>query len=211
MPNGNINSSLQDFVAKANGLKHRFLAPVPVAPPYSLSCPPVHNDSKQLLIVVLQNIWADFCRELVEHSANGRGPTTGGTILTPISFPTTFPNMDNFLKNTATKIANEMPHRGEYAVWHSVEYVNALMEELKPSNYVTVQSGLGSISAAKNINIVRSYIVHSNASEYEKLLNRKGARGLSVVSFLSMKDGGSLSIFEEWVNQLIQGAKNASV
>lgn len=205
-----VQNAYERFVSIANDFRKRFLTPLPDVDPYSMTCPPVHDDSKEFLVILLQNEWGTFCQDLLELSIHGNGPTLAGTVLTPITIPDDISSIDSYFKKMRTKIAQEMPNPLQYPVWHNPDYVIRLSGELKPQNHETILTGLGSSIEAKNINVVRNYIVHGAKPDYERLLNRLGARGSSVSTLLSLRVTPTSTIFEDWVEDLVTAAKNAA-
>lgn len=205
-----IQGALQEFVSNTTVLKDRFRSPVPNVAPFSASCPPVHGDSKSFLVIILQNAWSSFCKALLELSVQGKGPTLGGTALTAITVPPEFPSIQSLFRKTATLVANDMPSPGDYPIWHNPEYVIRVADKLKPGNHSKIVVGLGASGEAKNVNVVRNYIVHGNETDYGRFVSKLGVRGLPVSEVLAYSVNGAKSVFENWIDDLVSAATNAS-
>ena len=209
MPNPpNVSAAYQRFEAGVHELEERFNAPVPDIPPYSESCPPVHDDSKLFLVILLQNTWADFSKNLVELSVLGRGPTLSGRALTPVPTPADAESLDSHLKKTRTSVAQSMSNKQGHPTWHIPAYTARLSEALKPDNDYEIQLGLGAIPEIGYLNTVRNHIVHGDRNrEYAQIQAQYSVRDLSVPKFLISNAGAGESIFQHWVSRLLMAAR----
>ena len=206
-----IIASYEGFEASTAVLRERFHAPLPDVEPCSKSCPPVHDNCQAMLVVLLQNTWADFCKDLLRLSMEGPGPTLNGTVLTPVTLPPEVVSFDSHFRIVCREAAEEMPSEGTNPIWHNPEYVIRASTKINPMNHGAIRAGLGSSMEAKNLNVVRNYLIHgTNGDKYEDLLSRVGARGFSVPQFLAYQPDGMISIFESWIDDLVAAAQNAA-
>lgn len=205
-----ILASYERFVARTDALRERFHAPLPDVEPCSSSCPPVHHDCQAMLVVILQNAWADFCKELLRLSMEGKGPTLNGTVLRPVTLPSGVASLDSHFRHASNEAAKEMPSEGKYPIWHNPEYVIRVSTKINPENHTAIRIGLGGSLEAKNVTVVRNYVIHGSKDNYEELLGRLGARGLSVPQFLAYQSDGPTPIFESWIDDLVAAARNAA-
>ncbi len=203
-----VSAAYHHFELKARALEGRSNTPVPDISPFSVSCPPVHADSRSFLVPLLQNVWAEFCQDLVELSVFGKGPTLAGRTLAPIPTPANAPNLESYFKSTRTEVARETPWEGEHPIWHSSEYIVRLSDRLKPDNDLEIQSGVGAAPEVKELNTVRNHVIHGGGRrEFARLQSKYGFRNLSVAEFLSSDAGSGESIFEHWIGVLLKVAK----
>ena len=206
-----ILASYERFEASTADLRERFNAPLPEVEPCSTSCPPVHDECQAMLVVLLQNKWAEFCKELLRLSIEGLGPTLNGTALMPITLPPEVISFDKHFKNAYDETSKEMPGDSIHPVWHNPEYVIRVSTKMNPTNHDAIRAGLGGSMETKNLNVVRNYLIHgTNGKDYERLLNRVGARGFSVPQFLAYQPVGMIPIFESWIDDLVAAAQNAA-
>lgn len=205
-----IQASYDRFVAATAALRERFRAPLPDVAPCSISCPPVHDDCQAMLVILLQNAWADFCKELLRLSMEGKGPTLTGTVLTPVTLPRGVVSLDSHFRLRCKEAAGEMPNEGTNPIWHNPEYVIRVSMKINPANNEAIRAGLGGSAEAKNVTAVRNYVIHGTKDKYEELLNRLGARGLSVPQLLAYQPRDRVTVFESWIEDLVAAAQNAA-
>ncbi len=207
-----VSQAYEEFEAETQALAVRFQSPMPTSPPFSVSCPPLHEDSRLMLVVLLQNAWARFCEDLLVSSVFGSGPTLGGKHLSEIAIPPESASTISHFRKLKGEVAHELPWQNDYPIWHNPEYVVRLSDRLKPDNDYEIQSGLGASVEVRNLNTVRNYIVHgSNESAYRNLLVRYGTANLSVPQFLMVDTGSGVSVFEEWIKDLLRAARNGAL
>lgn len=203
-----VSAAYQRFELEARSLEARSNAPMPDISPFSVSCPPVHADSRSFLVILLQNVWAKFSKDLVELSVLGKGPTLGGRTLTPIPTSANARSLVSYFRSTLTEVARETPWEQEYPIWHNPEYIARLSDRLKPDNDLEIQSGLGAAPEVTELNLVRNHLTHGNRpKEYARLQARYGVRDLSIPEFLVTDTGSGESIFEYWIGVLLRAAK----
>ena len=141
----------------------------------------------------------------------GLSPTLKGTVLTPVTLPPEVVSFDSYFQLTYKEAAKEMPSEGTNPIWHNPEYVIRVSTKINPMNHGEIRGGLGGPREAKNLNVVRNYLIHgTNRKDYEDLCNRVGARGFSVPQFLAYQPDGMIPIFESWIDDLVVAAQNAA-
>lgn len=193
-------------------IQERFNAAIPPFSPFSTSCPPAHDDGKCFLAVVLQNLWAVFCRDLLEHSISGNGPTLSGTELPAITLPEEERDHDGYLKKTANRIGKEYYRNQGFPIWHHPEFVIRVARELQPSNLQVLELGIGASASLRKLNTLRNYIVHGpdRRGEYQVLLNEYGQGSVSPAVFLAHQTSSGAKLFEVWIDEIVQASRSAA-
>ena len=211
-PSTNVEQAFDAFKTATQFIRERFNTVVPSIPPYSTSCPPVHDDGKCLLVVWLQNEWADFCRQLLAHSISGNGPTLGGAALEPITLPDEDQDHDGYLKSIANQIGKDLFNNQGFPIWHNPDFVIRVVNELRPSNHETLALGLGASPSLRRLNIVRNFIIHgeSRRIDYEKIVNEYGQRDASPATFLAHRTASGTNLFEEWLDEIVDASRSAA-
>lgn len=209
---GNIQRAVDALQAAIQDIRARFNAAIPSLTPYSTSCPPTHDDGKCFLVVLLQNYWAAFCRELLEHSISGNGPTLGGTVLQPITLPDADQNHGGYLKSTANRIGKDAYNNQGYPIWHNPDFVIDVTKELQPSNQDVLVLGLSAWPSLRELNTLRNFIVHGDERkvDYRKLLNHYGQRDVSPAVFLAHQTLTGASLFEVWLDDIVNASRKAA-
>ena len=208
----NLQQAFAIFEAATQDIRERFNAAIPSVSPYSATCPPVHDDGKCLLVVLLQNQWAAFCRDLLEHSIAGNGPTLGGTSLQPISLPDGAQDHAAYLNSTANRIGKELFRNEGFPIWHNPTFVIRVARELQPPNHEVLVLGISSPRSIRNLNILRNFIVHGDdrKEQYRKLLNEYGRRDTSPASFLAHQTPLGTNLLEDWLEEIVQASRHAA-
>ena len=208
----NVELAFETFRTATQDIRERFNAAIPPTSPYSISCPPTHDDGKCLLVVMLQNQWAVFCRDLLEHSISGNGPTLGGTALPPITLPDEEQDHDGYLKKTANRIGKEYFRNQGFPIWHHPEFVIRVARELQPSNLQGLVLGISASGSLRKLNTLRNFIIHGpdRRGEYELLLNEYGQRDVSPAKFLAHQTSSGSNLFEDWLDEIVQASRSAA-
>ena len=208
----NLERAFETFQTATQDIRDRFNVAIPGFSPYSTSCPPTHDDGKCLLVVLLQNQWAAFCRDLLEHSISGNGPTLGGTALQPITLPDETQDHDGYLKSTANRVGRELFNNLGFPIWHSPEFVIRVAQELQPSNYDVLVLGISAAASLRKLNILRNIIIHGpdRKMEYERLLSEYGRRNVSPAAFLAHQTPSGTNVFEDWLDEIVQASRSAA-
>ena len=208
----NLARAFETFQTAIQDIRKRFNVEIPSTSPYSISCPPVHDDGKCLLVVTLQNQWAAFCRDLLKHSISGNGPTLGGTALHPITLPDEAQDHDGYLRSTANRIGRDLFNNLGLPIWHNPEFVISVARELQPSNHDALALGISSSASLRDLNILRNFIIHGGDRkvEYEKLLNEYGKPGVSPAAFLAHQTSSGTNLFEDWLDEIVLASRSAA-
>lgn len=184
-------------------LLSRFLSPLPPDPPYSQTCPPVHEDGQSLLIIKLQNHWGAFCHTLVLLSAEGGHRTLGGRLVSQISgIPPSLP-VSTHVKKVALAVAKSQGKNGP--VWHSCVFTVDVANALGVVNAKELFLGMSPNITAGWVNKVRNYVVHpatSTKADYMRVTNALGMPGAGVSQLLASVQPGGATVFEYWVRDL---------
>ena len=193
------------FYAKSNGLLDRLYSPLPVKPREQESCGIFHVLGRSFLVVRLQHIWGEYCRELVIHSALGSCRTVTGTLLAPA------PGIANYtdIERLAKKL--KKPLTGTRASWHDPRFTLDIADCLRITNYNTVSLGLASVSTADLV-AMRNFLVHPNIRTRQIYGDSVSPATVTAkapdTQVLSPIVGGG-TVFEGWVKTLQQAARNA--
>ena len=169
-------------------------------------CDPIHRDGRAYLVVRLQHLWGEFCRELIVRSAIGGCITRNGHTLPRVS---------------GVKRVSDIPKtigRKELAGpglnWEEPSFTIRYASQLHVANYNAISIGLSSIAVANinHIKGIRNYIVHPNSfthRHYAQIAAALGFRGLMPDQLLSQFLPGRVTMFEAWVSDLLSAAWNA--
>ncbi len=148
------------------------------------------------MIIRLQLLWGQFCRELVVTSAVGGCQTITGTVLGPGAAITD----PNDIKRVVNKEA-----RGRPPPWHKPKFAVTIAQNLGTQNFRQVQLALSRVSPVDDLKTVRDYIVHpweSTRLAYMQVNRNLKAPGIDPVSLLAIQGRDGSSTFKRWVVQL---------
>ena len=185
-----LSELYREFVDSTNALVQRFEIPVPDCAPFDSTCPMIHQDGQALLVVRLQNLWADFCRGLIDRSASKNTHSA---------------------RKAARCVACEMGYSDP--VWHSPEYVVRLAKHLNLANVDQIDLHLGANLSSGHVTGVRNYIVHPGSRterKYREVAAAEGAPRVSVGGLLNVRFSGGSTLFEKWVKDLQRTANNTT-
>ena len=189
------------FTARTNQLVTKYDAPLPPDPNNKYMCPAIHKDGKALMIIRLQLLWGQFCRELVVTSALGRCQTITGTVLIAA---VTSPNEIRRVVNKETK--------GRPPPWHKPVFAVTIAQNLGTQNFSQLQLALSRISPVDDLKTVRDYIVHpweSTRLAYIQVSRNLKAPRIDPVPLLAIRGKDGSSTFKNWVIQLQNMALDA--
>lgn len=208
----NVEQAFKAFLNATSDIRTRFNAAIPTISPFSTSCPPTHDDGRCFLVIELQNQWSVFCRDLLEHSISGNGPTLSGNSLPPITLPDEEQDHDGYLRKIANRIGKEYYRNQGFPIWHRPEFVIRVARELQPSNQEVLTLGLGASPSVNRLNIVRNFIVHGEDRkvDYEKIVNEYGQRNASPAAFLAHHTSSGANLFSEWLDEIVDASKSAA-
>ena len=159
----------------------------------------MHEDSRLYLIVRLQALWAEFCKQIVVLSAVGGLLTLEGNIVAPA------PGIKAF--SDTKRVTDPL----ERASWHRPKTPIRAAKKLKVENYDQLSLGLSSVNV-NNMFTIRNFIVHPTENTrrgYVQATRDLGLPGAEPESVpISLQKGGA-TLFEEWVADLQTAATNA--
>ena len=173
-----------------NAMVQRFDVPVPNCDPFNSSCAMIHEDGQALLVVKLQNAWADFCHRLIKIS------TSKGTLCAD---------------RVAQSVAADMGLI--YPVWHKPEFVVRVAKHLALSNVDRIDLHLGANSSSAHVTHVRNYIIHPGKrteSKFHEVSAYEGLPDADVRTLLNVRFPGGATLFERWVRDLQRTAAGST-
>ena len=185
-----LSELYERFVVSTNALVRRFDVDVPGCAPFDSTCPMIHEDGQALLVVRLQNSWADFCRDLIDISAS---------------------NDTRCVRKAAKYVVCDMGLG--YPVWHSSEFVVRVAERLTLTNMDRISLHIGASISPSHVTNVRNYIVHPtsrNESKYRRVAAAEGVPRADVGTLLNVRSPGGATLFERWVGNLQRTASNST-
>lgn len=178
------------FVDSTNALVRRFDVRVPSYAPFDSTCPMIHEDGQALLVVRLQNSWADFCRDLINVSAA---------------------NETHGVRIAAKSVARDMGY--DYPVWHNPEFVVRVATHLTLTNLDRIALHVGASISSGHVTKVRNYVVHPGSgteSRYREVAAAEGVPRADVGTLLNVRFSGGATLFERWVRNLQRTAGNTT-
>ena len=195
-----LNALYDLYAARSASLLARFAAPLPEKPAERALCEPVHRDSSAFLVVRLQHLWGEFCRELVVRSAMGGSATRTGLRLPPA------PGV-NHVRDlpTITRQFTRQPFSGPRSQWEIPRFAIDQARHLQVANFNQISLGLGSITTLDDLKCVRNFIVHpseSTALRYYQATRNLGFSGLPPIQLLNQRLPGGATVFHTWVSDL---------
>ena len=193
------------YEIRSHSLTERFSAKLPANPEESRICEPIHQYGRAYLVVRLQQLWGEFCRELIVRSAIG-GCLTRTSQMLPGA-----PGVKRV--SDILKVINLKELGSPAARWEEPSFAIDQALRLRVANFNGIDLGLGQASTvAGYVKIIRNYIVHPNShtsNRYTSMTRTLGFRGLSPDQLLSQSVPGSNSVFENWLSTLTLAAWNA--
>ncbi len=167
----------------------------------------LHRDGLLFLVVRLQHLWGEFCRELVLRSAIGRCVTRTGIYVPPAPDVRRVGDLPGIARRFSRR-----PFTGSGALWEAPEIAIGRARELRVANYGQINLGLSAVNATNYMKPIRNFIVHpgiSSVARYDQAVRSLGFPGLSPVELLGRRLPGGASIFDVWVWELETAAWNA--
>ena len=167
-------------------------------------CEPIHRDGQAYLVVKLQHLWGEFCRELVVRSAIGGCETRTGQ---------TLPRVPG--RKYIREITSVVPElsSGTRTYWENPAFVIKHARRLQVANHNQISLGIGSVSnSLTDLKCVRNFIVHPNRStrgKYYQLTRSIGFSGLTPDRLLHQYLPGGVTVFDDWISKLTAAAWNA--
>ena len=202
-----LNALYGSYVARSRSLMSRSLAGLPADPAEMAICEPVHLDSLLFLVVRLQHLWGEFCRELVVRSAIGGCVTRTGAYVPPA------PDANHVRDLPAiTGQFTKQPFTGPRSQWEVPSFAIDQARFLRVANYGRISLALSAVSVIDYLKPIRNFIVHPNArtsASYNQAARGLGFPGFSPVQLLNQRQPGGATIFGVWISQLEAAAWNA--
>lgn len=202
-----LNALYGSYVARSRSLLSRFAAPLPKKSAEQVVCEPVHRDGSSFLVVRLQHLWGEFCRELVVRSAMGDCVTRTGLRLPPA------PGVNHTRDlPTITRQFTKQPFAGPRSQWEMPSFAIDQARFLQVANLNQISLGIGSVTILDHLKRVRNFVVHPNestASRYYITARNLGFPGLPPIQLLNQRLPGGATIFHTWASDLETAAWNA--
>lgn len=184
------------FVSRTDSLVNDFDSPTPQNRPHSETCPPIHEYGRLKLVIRLQMLWGEYCRQLVVSSAIGDTHTLGGKALTRVGGV-----------SSATDILNvaRTESGGRPPPWHRPTFAVRVAARLGVGNLFEIQQGLSAVSPTDDLLAVRNYLVHPTEDtkvKYVTVARKYRSLGAGPDALLSTLLPGGATLFEVWVAEL---------
>ncbi len=201
-----LGSLYSRFIAKSNALTGQCNISFRLKPPTQNILKEVLCNNQLYVLVRLQFIWGQFCRELIIRSAVGGYKTIGGMILnrgTAVNTP----------KSISNVISSEVKRQNlGFPVWHSPIFAAIIARNLGIQNYNQVNLALSLPAPVREITDIRNFIVHANAmtkTRYEQITYRYNMIGAKPSEILAYILPGGTTRFADWIASLQQMAEQA--
>ena len=163
-------------------------------------CEPLHRDGSAFLVVRLQHLWGEFCKELVVRSATGGCVTRTGLYLPPAPGVKRVKDIPNIIaRHTRQQFSGSRTH------WEDPQFAIGHAQRLQVANFRQLSLGLGSVTILDQLKSVRNFIVHPNDNTGPKYLQTTmtlGFRGMPPTQLINQSSIGGATIFEMWVSEL---------
>ena len=193
------------YSGRNHSLRELFAAKLPIDSTEKLICEPVHQSSRAYLVIRLQQLWGEFCRELIVCSAIGGCTTSTNQRLTRA------PGVKRV--SDILKVIKLRDLASPSAKWEEAQYTIDQARQLDVANFSTINLGLGGASGVTdNIKCVRNYLVHpnrNNSIRYTNTVNALGFNNLLPDQLLFQTIPGGETVFENWLSTLTLAAWNA--
>lgn len=178
----------------------RSAASLPTNPAEMAVCVPIHQASLLFLVVRLQHLWGEFCRELVVRSAIGDCVTRTGVYVPPAPGVKRIKDIPNIIaQHTREQFSGSRTH------WEDPQFAIRHAQRLQVTNFRQLSLGLGSVTILDQLKNVRNFIVHPNDNTGPKYLQTTrtlGFRGMPPIQLINQRFIGGATIFETWVSEL---------
>ena len=202
-------SSLYDSYAKrSQAILSCSVASLPLDPAEMAVCEPVHQNGGAFLVVRLQALWAEFCRELIVRSAIGNCQSRTGLLVAPalrVKHVRDLPGI--------TRQFTKQPFAGPGAQWEDPVFAIRQARFLGVSNLNQISIGLGSVTTSLGyLKRVRNFIVHPNRdtkAKYIQTARTLGFLGAFPTQLVNQHLPGGVTILATWVSDLEIAAWNA--
>ena len=192
------------FENRTNGLVSEFEDKVSMVNDYGEVFEKIHNDARSFILIRLQMLWGQFCRELIIRSAFGGYNTISGTALKKGASVTDWRSVQTVVRKRSNN---------RHPPWHIANFSIGIAKNLRIQNYGQVSMALGGISPMDYVIGIRNYVVHPEEKTRANYENTLRAMGMTVkidpISLLRSRVAGGANLFEQWVTDLQTLAVNA--
>ena len=200
-----LTSLYARYATRNRALRERFFAELPVGAEAESICGPIHKDGRAYLVIRLQHLWGEFCRELLVRSAFGGSVTRTGQ---------TLPRAAEMRHIADIRCAMSLKEfSGPRNNWENPVFTIGKAELLQVANRSNMDLGLGSVSVElESIKSVRNYLTHPNERtnrRYAQLVKEFGFEPLSPDQFLTQRLVGGDTVLEYWLSTLNRAAWTA--
>lgn len=167
-------------------------------------CRPIHEAGAAYLVIRLQALWGEYCRNLIILSARGNALTIGGKPIPPAPGIAGFAAIRHILGNHFGG--------GPGTHWDNPGWAIQRANQLNPTNQNQIRLGLESAPVDK-LRLVRNFLVHPNQQtnpRYQELAEDLGFSGAAPKELLNSSfEGGT--VIESWVADFQLAAYNAAL
>lgn len=167
-------------------------------------CRPIHEAGAAYLVIRLQALWGEYCRNLIILSARGNALTIGGKPIPPAPGIAGFAAIRHILGNHFGG--------GPGTHWDNPGWAIQRANQLNPTNQSQIRLGLESAPVDK-LRLVRNFLVHPNQQtnpRYQELAEDLGFSGAAPKELLNSSfEGGT--VIESWVADFQLAAYNAAL
>ena len=192
-----LNALYVSYVSRSRSLLSRFAASRQSG---MTICEPLHRDASAFVVVRLQHLWGEFCRELVVRSATGGCATRTGLYLPPAPGVNRVRDIPHIIaRHTREQFSGSRTH------WEDPQFAIRHAQRLQVGNFSQMSLGLGSVTILDQLKSVRNFIVHPNGNTGPKYLQTTrtlGFRGMPPIQLINQRSIGGATIFEMWVSEL---------
>jgi hypothetical protein len=192
------------FETRTNNLMTEFEDKTGLLRDYGNTFETIHNDARSFLIIRLQMLWGQLCRELIIRSALGGYHTISGTILRKGSVVTDWRSIQTIIQRRKGK---------GHSPWHIANFSMGVASDLRIQNYTQVSMSLGGTSPMDIIMVIRNYLVHPDEltkTKYENTTRAMGITGkIDPIDLMKTRVTGGAILLEDWVADLQLIAFNA--
>ena len=202
-----LNALYGSYFARSRLLSSRSAVSLPANMVEAMTCEPVHRAGLAFLVIRLQHLWGEFCRELVVRSAIGGCVTRTGQYLSPA------PGVNRVCDlPTITARFTRQPFSGPRSQWEDPSYALRQASYLKVVNFNEISMSLGAVTILNHLKPVRNFIVHPNKdtrTKYIHIARTLGFPGVSPIQLINQQLPGGATIFGSWLSELETAAWNA--
>lgn len=193
------------FAGRTDRILTAFQSPLPENVAAAEICRPIHEAGAAYLVIRLQALWGEYCRNLVIISARGNALTIGGKPIPPAPGIAGFAAIRHILGNHFSG--------GRGTQWDNPDWAIQRANQLNPTNQSQIRSGLR-IAPVDDLRVIRNFLAHPNQRtgyDYQRLAQDMGFPGAAPKELLSSPFGGGGTVIESWVADFQLAAYNAAL